>query len=196
MKLKVVKIIEIICTCLAGLLVVGFSLFIIQKIAFDDKPFEFLGVSGYVVDSDDLNKENDSSSIAKGDFIITISKSSYNKDDLILFIDPNTNKYKVREVYSSEDGKIYTKSPFVIAGEESAEITTLTNSDVLGAKVIIFKDYASFRQTALSLPVIITLCVIFFGGLVVCFVLEKVFETQLKNKKMNEEKILEEEKKL
>ncbi len=194
MKLKVVKIIEIICTCLAGLLVVGFSLFIIQKIAFEDKPFEFLGVSGYVVDSDDL-KKSDNSGVSKGDFIIAFNKSSYEKDDLIIYVEEGTNKYKVREVFSAENDTVQIKSPYIIAGEEMVE-KTISKADVVGAKIIVLKDYVSFRQTALSLPVIITLCVVFFGGLIVCFVLEKVFESQLKNQKMNEEKIQEEEKKL
>ena len=144
--------------------------------------------------SDDL-KKSDNSGVSKGDFIIAFNKSSYEKDDLIIYVEEGTNKYKVREVFSAENDTVQTKSPYIIAGEEIVE-KTISKADVVGAKIIVLKDYVSFRQTALSLPVIITLCVVFFGGLIVCFVLEKVFESQLKNQKMNEEKIQEEEKKL
>ena len=85
MKLKIVKIVEIVCTCLAGLLVLGFSFFIFQKVASEDKPIQFLGVSIHEVSNDDLKDENTKNSIDKGDLLVTISTKKYKENDVILY---------------------------------------------------------------------------------------------------------------
>ena len=176
MKLKIVKIVEIVCTCLAGLLVLGFSFFIFQKVASEDKPIQLLGITIHEVSNDDLKDENTKKSIDKGDLLITISSKKYKENDIILYQANNT--YYVRRVFSFENNQLMTES-HIIDGTEGS-LVELNN--VLGKKVFLFNNYANFRQKALSPTTIIILGVLFFGGLIACFVLEKIFSQNSENK--------------
>lgn len=184
MKLKIVKIVEIACTCLGGLLVIGFAFFIFQKLAFENKPIEVLGISIFEVNSNDLKDDNKKQSIDQGDLLITISKKKFKEGDIILFTD--NNKYYVRKVLKFENNIVTTESHFF----EGSEGESIELSNVLGKKVIVFNNYANFRQNALKPVTIIILGVLFFGGLIACFVLEKVFSNldESKSKLENENK--------
>lgn len=180
MKLKIVKIVEIICTCLAGIIAIGFSFFIIQKIAFENKPISLLGVSIYEVANNEIKDDNAKKSIDKGDLIIAIKNKNYKENDVVIIID--NDKYEVARVTLDENGE----EGLIKYGIHQP----IEEFDVIGKKMILVNNYSSFRQAVLKPVTIIVLAVVFFGGLITCFVLEKVFTAQ--NEKTKEEENIEE----
>lgn len=181
MKLKVVKIVEIVCTCLAAVLAIGFAFFIFQKIAFEDKPIKLMGISIFEVTSNELSNKEEKKSIDQGDLIITLKNKNYKVDDVILYTD--NGKYYISRVQSVDNGVVTIPKYGGLDIEQS---------NIIGKKVLLFDNYSSFRQTILSPVTIIIIGVVFFGGLIVCFVLEKVFTAQIeKAKEEAKEEIIE-----
>lgn len=171
MKLKIVKIVEIICTCLAGIIAIGFAFFIIQKIAFEDKPISFLGVSIYEVSNNEIKDDDSKKSIDQGDLIIAIKNKNLKENDVVIIVE--NEKYEVAKVSTDENG--------VIGILKYGIHQPIDEYEVLGKKLILLNDYASFRQAVLKPVTIIVLAVVFFAGLIACFVLEKVFTAQNEN---------------
>lgn len=165
MKLKIVKIVEIVCTCLAGILAIGFSFFIIQKIAFENKPISLLGLSIYEVTDDRLASKNN---IEKGALVITVSNKNYQINDVVLY--EENDKYQLEVIVDDGEGKLSIRRYNI---PESIE-----NFNIIGKKLMHVNNYASFKEAVLNPVTIIILGVVFFGGLIACFVLEKVFTAQ------------------
>ena len=91
MKLKVVKIIEIVCSCLALLFLIGFSFFILQKMLFENKPMKLAGITIYEVNKNELFNEDDKTK--KGDLIITFKKKNYQENDIKRHFYDSQNMY-------------------------------------------------------------------------------------------------------
>lgn len=177
MKLKVVKIIEIVCSCLALIFLIGFSFFILQKMLFENKPMKLAGITIYELDKNELSNENDK--IEKGDLIITFKKKNYKENDLILFIE--SKNYNLTRVIDINNDKLLVVDKNIIDGVD------IEVSSVVGKKVLMIHNYAKFKQFVLNPITIIGTGVIFFGGFITCFILEKVFSKDEENKLEKEE---------
>ena len=177
MKLKVVKIIEIVCSCLALIFLIGFSFFILQKMLFENKPMKLAGITIYELDKNELSNENDK--IEKGDLIITFKKKNYKENDLILFIE--SKNYNLTRVIDINNDKLLVVDKNIIDGVD------IEVSSVVGKKVLMIHNYAKFKQFVLNPITIIGTGVIFFGGFITCFILEKVFSKDEENNLAKEE---------
>ena len=177
MKLKVIKIVEIVCSCLALIFLIGFSFFILQKILVENKPMKLAGITIYELDKNELFNEDEK--IQKGDLIITFKKKSYKENDLILFVE--SEEYNLTRITSLNDGKL---SIVKYGLEDGAEIEV---SSVVGKKALMIHNYAKFKQFVLNPITIIGTGVVFFGGFITCFILEKVFSKDEENKLEKEE---------
>ena len=178
MKLKVVKIVEIVCSCLALIFLIGFSFFILQKMLFENKPMKLAGITIYEVNKNELFNEDDKTK--KGDLIITFKKKNYQENDIILFIE--SEEYNLSRITSKNDNIL---SIVKYGLEDGADIEV---SSVVGKKVLMIHNYAKFKQFVLNPITIIGTGVVFFGGFITCFILEKVFSNNDDNEKNKIEK--------
>ncbi len=177
MKLKVIKIVEIVCSCLALIFLIGFSFFILQKMLFENKPMKLAGITIYELDKNELFNEDEK--IQKGDLIITFKKKSYKENDLILFIE--SKNYNLTRVIDINNDKLLVVDKNIIDGVD------IEVSSVVGKKVLMIHNYAKFKQFVLNPITIIGTGVIFFGGFITCFILEKVFSKDEENNLEKEE---------
>lgn len=172
MKLKILKIVEIVSTCIGVLVALMFVFFICQKSIFENKPMGILGINAYEATNVDLEKKDNKKTIEPGDLVITLKIKNYSSKDIILFKKSFNEEFYIKSVGNVDNDQITTLS--YQFGYEFVD-GTINKSDVEGKVIFTFHNYAKFRSTCLSPVVIIILGVIFFGGFIACFILEKVF---------------------
>ena len=194
-KLKIIKIIEIISACLGGLIALLFGAVIIQKMAFEEKPFSFLGLYVYEVQDSSMEKEGDKDSLSDGDLFFAFKSNKLSVGSLVLFLDDE--EYKVRKVIKVDGdtlGVVRLSRSFNIEGEPDEYIKS---DQCLAKKVFSWHGYTSFRSTVVSPVVIIIIGVIFFGGFIACYILERAFSTKFdeETKKVKKEDKEEKEEK-